>query len=171
MKRIFIFALIAAFFTISSNTAYGYSTTAQSAIPLTEHAALFTITYKFGHQDHDVYLPIVATRDLAHGSMTKELGYEILEDSRDTTDAGTAFGMVLSNAEIVDGMYKTKMGWGNTFTLVVLYTTPETLGENDYALRVTDLPFYFGEKREAQQLNKTELQHYTTPEVELNNED
>lgn len=145
-----------------------YVTTDQNVVRLSDTAALFTITYQFGHKDLNFYMPIVPVRDLAHDSHSKNLGFEILEDGDNATTEGTATGIVLSGAPIVDGMYRTPADRFTQFMLVVLFTVPDEAEENDYALHVQELPFYMGDDREYQKLNPSELQYYVTPTVSLN---
>lgn len=151
--------------------AHGYFTTNQEAVVLRGNIALYTISYAFGSEERDFYMPIMAIRDLAHDSGTEHLGFEILEGGEAATTTGTAVGLVLSNADIVDGMYKVPKGYTGRFTLVVLYSVLPGNDETDYALHVQELPFRMGEDKAYQHLNETELQYYVTEKVELNTRD
>lgn len=150
---------------------HGYFTTNQEAVALRDNVALYTVSYAFGSDERDFYMPIMAVRDLAHDSGTENLGFEILEGGDTATTTGTAVGLVLSNAEIIDGMYKVPKGYVGKFTLVVLYSVTPGNDETDYALHVQELPFKMGTDKEYQHLNETELQYYVTKKVELNTRD
>lgn len=166
LTSIFIAALF--FLTLSVGNVSAYFTTDQSATRVIKNTALYTVTYSFGASKEDLYMPVFAKRDLAHGSQEIALGYELLEDAEERVSYGTATGIVLSSEEIVDNMYRIPAGSNGTFTLFVLYSVDESEPEADYALRVTELPFYRGDDRGALSLNPSELQYYITPEVELN---
>lgn len=149
-------------------TASAYTSTGARVQKINETTAIFFIDYAFGHEDHDLYLPILAERDQAHGTEAKTIGFEILAESEERTAVGSVQALALSKAPIEDGMYKAPKGYKTPFTLAVILTTSDDTIETDYAVRATDLPFYMGEKQEYQHLNVSELQYYMTPEVELN---
>lgn len=149
----------------------GYFTTGQTATKLSNTASLFTIEYAFGWGKNDIYMPIFAERGLAWESTLKKVGYTLREDAKDIATNGKASAIVLSNAPIVDGMYKLEKGKAQKMTLVVVFTTASTTPETDYALQVDRLPFYVdkGNKQlQTLQLNPSELAYYVTKEVELN---
>jgi len=156
---------------LPSERANAYFTTAQTAISATEQTALYTITYRFGLKNDDLYMPIIATRGLSHGSNQYALGYEILEESKAPTTTGISAGIVLSNAKIENGMYKVPKGRSASFTLFVIYSVEKLEEETDYALHVQELPFYVGDNKDARKLNPSELQYYVSPEAELNPND
>lgn len=148
--------------------ASAYETTDQRAIKINETTAIYFIEYKFGHENHDFYMPVLAERDQEHGSEVKSIGFEVLEDGEEPTEIGSTQAIVLSNTPISNGMYKVPKGFSSTFTLAVILTTDEDDFENDYAIRVTDLPFYSGDDLEYMRLNTSELQHYVTDEIGFN---
>ncbi len=153
------------------NSAEAYFTTAQSGVKLSGSAALYTISYAFGLEDHDIYMPVLAVRNLSEENSRNKVGYTIREESETVTTDGTATGIVLSDAPIENGMYRLQKGASHTMTLLVVYTTPADTFEEDYALQVDWLPYAVekdGSERLALQLNPSELQYYITQEVELN---
>lgn len=147
---------------------HAYLTTAQSVQQINETIAIYAISYEFGHGTHDFYLPIQTVRNQAHGTEAHTLGFEVLVDGKIRTDVGSTLAMAVSDAEIVGDMYKIPKGEKKKFILFVILTTDEDELEADYAVRVTDLPFYRNDDREYLSLNPTELQYYITPEVEFN---
>ena len=170
MTRYTILVLLAVFMvTAMPQSAAAYKTHDQKAVRINEQTAFYTISYRFGIPQRDFYLPIGAVRDA-----TKDdgfvLGYEFLEDGKTYTNKGTSAGIVLSDAEVVDGQYFIPAGKFRTFTLFVMLTTDETDPEMDYALHVNSLPFIgiINGERVDQKLYPTELQYYLTPEIELN---
>lgn len=149
--------------------ASAYYTTDQSAVRFSETSALYSITYKFGSPSRDIYMPIVAERDTA--TYESSLVYEMLLDGKTYTDAGTAVGIVTSNAKIVDGQYFIPAGHSKTFTLKVVFTTPADIDEADYTVHVTRLPFLMVTEDDTElesELTDSELSYYQTPEIELN---
>lgn len=167
--KIKIFLLLLVAFVVTPASADAYFTTDQRATQINETTTLYAIEYKFGHQSNSYYLPARANRDQAWGTNNGQIGFSILEDGKRVTDAGNAVGVVISNSELTDDeMYKTPRGLLKTFTLYVILTTDPDAPEADYAVKVTDLPFYLGDSREYQKLNETELRYYQTPEVEFN---
>lgn len=157
-------------FVLSPLTTHAYFTTAQHAVALNAQTALFTIEYAFGLEDHDIYMPVLAVRNLSVENDAKNVGYTIREDEITVTTAGTATGIVLSKAPIVDGMYKLAKGAAHKMTLLVLYSTKVDAFEEDYALQVDSLPYTVDRETVMQklQLNPSELTYYITPEAELN---
>ena len=169
MRNLKLYALIVVCFSAPAVT-QAYFTTNQQALAVTDTTGFFTITYEFGFDTRDAYLPIAATRgDSDH---EKVLIYDIMADEEDVVEDGTAAGMVLSTAEIRDGRYYIPAGETASFTLFVVYTAPEGETEEDYSVQVTHLPFdmhfldtgYVNENG----LNEPELRPYITPEIELN---
>lgn len=150
--------------------AAAYNTTNQSATALTDNIGLFTIEFQLGTQKYDTYVPIFAKRDLPHDSNAGLLGYEFLTNSEEPTTVGESAAIVLSSAPIKDGMYYLPAGSGAVLTLITFLNVPEEVPEQDVALHVTELPFYFGDDQQPQRLNVSELKRYITPEVDLNEE-
>lgn len=169
-KRIFSI-LFAALIAATPFTGHTYLTTSQRAIEIDETTALFFITYEFGHTTKDFYLPVLAVRDQKHGSEVKSVGFSVFEDGEEATDAGATQAIVLADAPLANGMYRVPAGTANHFTLAVILTTDEDTPETDYTVAMTDLPFYSGDELTYMYLNPSELQYYSTPEVELNSND
>lgn len=168
MKKFLIMTAVFCTALTFTHSAHAYKTSDQTAVQYSETKSLYTITYSFGHTKYDLYLPIAAVRDLPYQSQTNALGYEIVEDDTVTNDATDATAVVLSDADIVDTMYRIPAGAAATFTFIALLTTEPTDLEADYKIQITDLPFYRGEDRQPQALNVHELSHYVTPELEFN---
>lgn len=146
-----------------------YTTSEQTAVQIDETTALYSITYSFGLKSNDLYMPREVVRDQNWKESTSTLGFVVLEDSKRLSAAGSAAGVVLSDAKVTtDGLYYIPAGHAATFTLYVILQTQPTDLEADYAIRVTDLPFLRGDEREHLYLNPSELQYYQTPETEFN---
>jgi hypothetical protein len=169
MKKIhMMFGVVAfaLFFSCAAET-NAYFTTNQTAIRIDDQHALFAITYKFGSDTEDMYLPALATQDKSGTSSNFDtLTYSFYENGDQVQTTGNSLGIIVSKASFVDGMYKVEKGTAQSFTLVTLLTTEKSTFEEDYALQVTSLPFTLGTL--SQKLNPTELQYYVTKEVELN---
>lgn len=148
-----------------------YYTTAQSEAVLTPITAMYTITYSFGLPKQDIYLPIATERNLSHRENDRKLGFSIHDDDEEITNVGRTAGIVLSDAEIRDGMYFVPAGSSKTFTLLVFLRTQDTDQEDDYVVQVDNLPFLVDmgqEELTVRGLNTSELQYYVTGDVSLN---
>lgn len=170
IKNCFLFfcALCAVVVAVPSDVA-AYFTKAQSAVALEDgKGVLYSVTYEFGTEKYDLYLPIIPERKSDTADQARTLTYALVEDGRESS-YGTSLGVVVSNAEIRNGHYFIPKGTAKRMTLITLLLLPQTLihEPHDIALQVTNLPFTMdkqGQKVEAQ-LNPSELQYYTTPEV------
>lgn len=164
-------ALVAALFACAPHAVLGYFTTGQSALKINDQVALYALEYTFGLEDHDIYMPIVSTRGLSHESDAPQVGFTLREDGEEAVTHGTAAGLVLSGAPIVDGMYKIAKDTAQKMTLFVVFATEADTLEADYALQIDRLPYYVDKGDDELQelsLNPSELQYYITPEIELN---
>lgn len=148
-----------------------YFTTTQSATKLNDETVLFTVTYKFGFLNRELYMPIVTERGLQATSTKFSVGYDLMSEDDEVLDIGSSAAVVLSGDEdiqIKDGRYYLPQGRSAEFTFVALVTTPA--GESsDASLLITHLPFITINDGKAldQHLNPSELQYYRTPEVEF----
>jgi hypothetical protein len=170
----YICTFLVLFIAFLPTATFAYFTTNQQAVKLSEQAALFTIEYEFGLEDHALTMPVMAVRNLSEENSRTKVGYSIREESETLTTKGSAVGIVLSKAPIVNGMYTLEKGIAHKMTLLVIYTTPKDALEEDYALQVDWLPYNINRNdgREGElQLNSSELQYYVTKEVELNTGD
>lgn len=167
-----LLAICFAFFLVAPNTTQAYYTTDQTVTKLTDQAALYTISYRFGLQNDTIYMPVLATRALIEDTPeTDRVAYTLRTDQDAVTEEGSVAGFVVSNAPIVDGMYKINAGISYTMTLVVLLTTPEDAEPADYGVQVEKLNYLVdtGEPTlEVRGLNEHELASYKTNKVELN---
>jgi hypothetical protein len=152
--------------------AAAYFTKAQSATMLPDGSGiLYTVTYDFGMQTSDVYLPIRAERKVDSASQSRTLTYAIIDEGEVETEYGTTAGIVLSNAEIRRDGYFVPKGVAKRFVLVTVLSLPKTAPAEslDLALQVTNLPFTIVNNglSFSNQLNPSELQYYLTPEVDV----
>lgn len=151
-----------------------YLSTAQSATRLTPDTILFTITYKFGFLNRELYMPIGAVRGLSASDVSPYLGYTIFTSAHATTSVGSTTALVLTNdedVEIKNGQYYLPKSKGALFTFVTVLTVPpeQRATDLDLSLQVTRLPFTLikdGKELNAR-LNPSELKSYLTPEVKL----
>ncbi len=158
-------------FLITPAAAEAYFTTAQSATKITADTTLFTVTYKFGFLNRELYMPIVTERGLQATSTKFSVGYDLLSEDDEVLNIGSMAAIVLADDEdiqIKNGQYYLPQGKSAEFTFIALVTTPA--GETtDASLLITHLPFIMvkaGEEVPAR-LNPSEMQYYRTPEVEL----
>ena len=155
--------VITAVLGIGAEKAQAYFTTSQYAVALNEKTGLFLINFSFGHEDHDVYIPVLAIRGTEKAE--NALSYEILDDE-DEIAKGTAAALVLSTFPLEAGMYKIPKGASGDFTLFALYTKDTNETDTAFSAQVTHLPFSF-DKTQRLQLNPSELQYYVTPALQL----
>lgn len=154
------------------HTSQAYFTTKQNATKINDETVLFSISYAFGFNDRELYMPIMAVRN---SSTTKQsiVNYTILDDQDTVFPTGVANSIILtdlSKAEVRGNQYYLEPGEAATFTLYTLLNTTDSINsKNDLSLLVTHLPFTTikNEKILNQQLNPSELQYYRTPEVDL----
>ena len=146
--------------------ANAYVTTKQSARVLNDTTALFTITYRFGFSNRELYIPVSAVR-VASSTARDSVGYSIIDTHKDILATGSTTALVLSTATIKDGMYHLPKGKATDFTLVTLLTIPAGMTPEKYALQATSLPFDMiaDSKTIKGQLNPSELQYYVTPAI------
>ncbi len=189
MKTNILFtAVLLAAFVLPSLT-QAYSVTNTSAKDLGNGYALFTVTYKFGFLNRDLYMPIVANRNTKYTEKGSNVGYSILFNgateaqattSKLTNDAlnvslnysllpGKSKAIVVSNAEIKDDHYYLPQGKSDTFTLIALVDMNNSTIKNDISLQMTSLPFIMVEdtKETEARLKATELTAYKTTAVTL----
>jgi hypothetical protein len=99
------------------------------------------------------------------------VGYSFTTSTGGNPDAGTATGLVVSNAKIVDNMYMVPAGERAFFTLFVTLTLDEADAKAKYALQVDNLPYLKVDSdgnKEQFGLNIHEPRSYTTKKVGLN---
>lgn len=166
MKNNKLFACLAllAFVCIPS-VSEAYFTTEQSVTTINEQTAIYAITYKFGFENREVYMPIFAQRGIQAGEDRILAGYDLLSNG-EKTEAGFANGIILTkdaNVQVKDGRYYLPAGQAASFTLYVI--AAPTVG---HSLLMTNLPFEMikGGAHIPAYLNPSELQYYQTPEIE-----
>ena len=152
---------------VSPTLSHAYQTTSQTAVPYGNDKVLFTVSYKFGFLNRDLYMPISAVRGLDTTDTSGNLGYGIVAGGVIDAKIGRTTGLVLSSAEIKDGQYYLPRGKNGSFTLVVVMDSKPALNTKDLSLLMTSLPFTMVEKGKSYQafLNPSELQYYVTPKV------
>ena len=184
--HVFIFGFVVFGALVLPTQSQAYLTTSQSAVDVGNDMILFTISYKFGFLNREVYMPIAAKRNKEFTDKGTDAGYSILFDGNNNATAtsstfgsgitlnytvlpGKARAIVLSNAEIKENRYYLPKGKNGTFTLVALVDVSKLKTKDDISLLMTSLPFTMikdGKPIEAR-LNPSELQYYKTPEITL----
>lgn len=147
--------------------AQAYFTTSQTATAYGPDKVLFTISYKFGFLNRDLYMPISAIRGLDTTNTSGNLGYGVVADGVIDSKIGRTTALVLSSAAIKDGQYFVPKGKNGTFTLVVVMDNKPALNTKDLSLLVTSLPFTMIDNNKiiVAKLNPSELQYYVTPKL------
>ncbi len=168
MRKIFkCLVFVFAVFFVVPTYAYAYFTTAQSAELLEDSKGiLYTITYDFGTEKYDLYLPIIPTR----ADRLDALSYKFFDEiENEVYKGGSSIGVVMSSAQIKNDAYFIPKGEVQKLTLMVLLVLPSVPIEPDVdiALQVTGLPFKMVStlKEIDAHLNPSELQYYRTPAV------
>lgn len=166
--------LAIALFVLVPQVSLAYFTTDQKAVQLNSDTVLYTITYKFGLPKASLNMPLAAVQGLDFGDASGQLGYTFLNND-ERVNVKTAYGIVLSDAKVIDNKYYVPKEELATFTLVVVAKLDAGLStqsdENaDLSLLVTSLPFTMtrSENESARlQLNPSELKYYKTPAISL----
>ena len=102
MKKGFLSVVaLVALCTLMPTDAYAYLTTAQSAELLEDgKGILYTVTYDFGTEKYDLYLPIIPVR----ANTLDALAYTFVDEiENETYKGGSSIGVVMSNAQIRNG--------------------------------------------------------------------
>jgi hypothetical protein len=164
MKQVFFYGIaVLCMYFIGTPITSAYVTTGQQAFTVDGKIGVYAIQYTFGHQNHDIYIPINATRGLS--TSNNSLSYEITHTDT-TTGQGKSVAIVLSTAPIENHMYHIKKGHVESFTLLVLYTHDQNESSQEFMMHVTNLPFNFDGTYQLH-LNPSELQYYVTKPLYL----
>lgn len=175
--------------TIAPISTEAYFTTKQTATDLGNNQVLFTVTYKFGSLNRELYMPILAKRNKDFADTGTNAGYSILvngqTDAKATSSTlsnadanfklnysvlpGKAKAIILSDSNIKDGRYYVPKGKSAEFTLIALVDMSKASSTENISLLMTSLPFTMVEKGKdfEARLNPSELQYYKTPTVSL----
>jgi len=158
-------------FLITPATGEAYFTTAQSATKITENTTLFTVTYRFGFLNRELYMPIITERGLKADATKFSVGYELITATDKIVSIGSTTALVLTNdkdIQIKNNRYYLPEGKSAEFTFVAFVTTPADETTNA-SLLVSHLPFIMVDKGQEipARLNPSEMLYYRTPEVAI----
>ncbi len=145
-----------------------YTSTAQSAIQLNDTQALFMIDFAFGTRVNDFFIPVLAQSGIPYQSDEDVVGYDVIVDRAEVATEASSTSIVLSDLEIIDGMYRIPAGSNGRFTLLTVITVPAGIADSEYLVQVTSLPHYVGLDRDRRYVNDTELRNFISPGIELN---
>ncbi|MBY0538129.1 hypothetical protein K2P47_01880 [Patescibacteria group bacterium] len=189
MKSNILFSALLLGTLILPSASQAYSVTDTSAKDLGNGYALFTVTYKFGFLNREMYMPIEASRNTKFTDKGSDVKYSILFNDQTEAKAtstvmksndqsfslnysvlpGKAKAIVVSDADIKDNQYYLPKGKSQTFTLVALVDMRTASVKDDISLQITSLPFTMvdGRKQTAARLSAEELESYKTSEISL----
>ena len=163
MKAYYSLFILSFLFVVFPHTTEAYLTTKQEAFSVDGTTGVFSIEYRFGHQNRSIHMPLHPTN--SESSFDHYLSYSIYDDEGEHAQ-GDITSIILSNADIVGDEYVVKESTLRTFTLLVIFTpNDENLG-TEYHLQVEHLPFTF-DGTGKQRLNQSELQYYKTERLTL----
>ena len=167
MKQYFFIAALAILTCLPARTD-AYFTTEQSARAISESLGIYSLSFNLSHPSLDIYVP----SEVARSSVAADkIGYDLMAASETVSDFGNLYGVLIGDVdETEDGYYYIPAGRVGSFTLYTIFVhdyDPEIIAEDDYAMKMTHLPFYFGEERAKNGLNPSELDKYLTPELDL----
>ena len=168
-KYKFLFIVVLGLIILIPKSSNAYFSTHQSAQQFGDKV-LFTVTYQFGTADYDLYMPIMAVRDLGIDNKTNNLGFTILDNKIATsTTAGKTNALVLAKLPIKGDQYFIPHGTRAEFNLITILDTKNVANNSNLSLLVTSLPFTMVEPADTVKahLNPTELQYYVTPKILL----
>lgn len=167
-KKMKLWAISLFIFTILPSTSAAYFTTSQKAIQINESTALYSITYKFGFSDREVYMPIIALRGNSVPEDGLYAGYILVNEDGEEITEGKMSGIIITSNEdvqIKNNQYFIPAGKSATFTLVTLLTAPEKTIDEKVSILMSQLPFTMiaADSIIPAHLNPSELQYYKTP--------
>ncbi len=147
---------------ISPLTTEAASTSAQSAVRLTDSHVLFTITYDIGFLNRATYAPVLANT----GRTENEVSYSITAANGNKMYVPSAGFITATHAVVENNYYKLEYGKKSDFTLAVIAQIPKS--ETDYTLTITKMPFILIDKDKSTRLSEytpENLKDYKTPGV------
>ncbi len=164
MKKLHIslFAALFALVLISPQSTNAASTSAQSAVRLTDSHVLFTITYDIGFLNRATYAPLMANT----GKIGNEVSYSITAANGNKMYVPSAGFITAKNAVVENNFYRLEYGKKSDFTLAVIAEIPKS--ETDYTLTITKMPFILINKDNSTRISEytpTQLAAYKTPGV------
>lgn len=164
MKKLHVslFATIFALTLISPQSSHAASTSAQSAVRLTDTHVLFTITYDIGFLNRGTYAPLLANT----GKIENEVSYSITAANGNKMFIPSAGFITAKNAVVENNFYRLEYGKKSDFTLAVIAEIPKS--ETEYTLTITDMPFILIDKDKSTRLSEytpQNLANYKTPGV------
>lgn len=169
LKQLVVSLLI---FTFLPFVSEAYFTTSQEAIKINESAALYSITYKFGFSDREVYMPIIALRGSSVPEEGLYAGYTLVNKDKEEITEGKMSGIILTSdkdVQIKNNQYFIPAGKSASFTLVALLSISEKNIDEEVSLLMSQLPFTMIDDDYviSAHLNPSELQYYRTPTLEF----
>lgn len=141
MKNIFIVALFS-LITFSPFVSEAYEVTDRHMIRLSDTVTMYTLEFKFGFLNADMWMPMMASRTIKEGNKTSSV--------------------VLSTAPIEDNKYFVPMKRNSSFTLLVL--EEHEVGKSKGSITVEKLPITIkkkGEKAVIRTFEGEELEDFT----------
>lgn len=164
---LFLFSLI---LIALPTTSQAYFSTGQTADAVTNNTALYSVTFYFGFADKDVYIPITTQRTTTNDITNRSVGYTFETREQGDPEAGVSAGIVISDADIVNGMYVVPAGHTKSFTLYTILTLDTNTPAEKYRMQVTNLPYTLVSDTKSQELGlgPTGLFAYRTKQVGLN---
>jgi len=119
---------------------------AANATLLNDTTALFTVDFSFTDDYFEVQVPIMAEYGVDYLDRVDTVGYDFVTTENDLPEIENISGLVLSNETIVGNKYVLPTGSTGKFTLMVLVTFTEEIGEDVQAM-ITKLPYFLNERR------------------------
>ena len=143
MKNIFTVALLG-FIILSPAVSQAYEVTDRQVTRLSDTLTMYTLEFKFGFLNADMWMPMAASKTIKEGNTTSSV--------------------VLSSAEIEDKKYFVPMRKNGTFTLLVI--EEHEVGKSKGSVSVDTLPITIqekGEKKVIKTFTKEELADFVVP--------
>ena len=156
-----LFAAIFALVLISPLSTQAASTSAQSAVRLTDNHVLFTITYDIGFLNRGAYAPL-----LANSTVENAVSYSITAANGNKMFIPSAGFITAKNAVLENNYWRLQYGKKSDFTLSVIAEIPKS--ETEYSLTITKMPFILMDKDNSTKISEytpQNLANYKTPGV------
>lgn len=127
--------------------------------------AVYELQVMLGGYGYDMYVPVVGEYGIANGTGGHTFGYQLERGHQgDESFVASSTALLIPAGRplpVVDGMYKIPKYSTHLFRFIVFAAVAPEYGDT-YRMRITELPFYFGDERLARYYTTGELKYMVT---------
>jgi len=124
-------------------TTYAYSVIDENVYVVNDSLIMFTQTFSFGVLNSDAYLSYQAEKGETD-SFSRTVNYLLVEDGQPLPAIVSSIGVLLSDAPVINGLYRVTERQPEEFTLLAFVTLPEpdpSLINRNLSMELVRLPF------------------------------